>query len=251
MAKPTKATTNYYKGVFYFGKSEAEEYASETGGTIAKTSRGYTVSVGGDVVGPSTKERNEPPTREAIIKFRFDDKAPQATREAERKAAKLVKEISEETQRNIRNMIVESIRDGIPPYDAARMIVPTIGLTSSQGQAVMKFRKKLIDSGLSLERVNERVDNYAEDLLVRRADTIARTEILEALNAGQEASWLQAQDDGLLSATATKELILSEDACPICESIAEEGPVPVGESFSQPGPPFHPQCRCTVGINRP
>lgn len=186
-----------------------------------------------------------------LITFRFDDTAPNAVTEAERKAAKLVKEITEETERNIRNLIATSIREGIPPYDAARMIVPMIGLTSAQGQAVMKFRAKLIDQGLSTERVNEKVDTYAEDLLVRRADNIARSEIIEALNDGQERAWLQAQDDGLLSAVATKELILSEDACPICVAIADEGPVPVGESFSQPGPPFHPQCRCTVGINQP
>ncbi len=186
-----------------------------------------------------------------LIEFRFDDTSPDAVKEAERKAAKLIKEITDETERNIRNLIVTAINEGIPPYDAARAIVPMIGLTSAQGQAVLKFRKKLIDQGLSLERVNEKTDEYADDLLVRRADTIARSEILEALNDGQEAAWLQAQDNGLLSSAATKELILSEDACPICTGIADEGPVPIGETFSQPGPPFHPQCRCTVGINQP
>jgi hypothetical protein len=50
-------------------------------------------------------------------------------------------------------------------YDAARTIVPLIGLTSAQGQAVLKYRETLIDNGLTLEKVNDKVDSYAEDLL--------------------------------------------------------------------------------------
>lgn len=166
-------------------------------------------------------------------------------------AAKMIVEITDETEANIRNLIAEAIRDGIPPYDAARTIVPLIGLTSAQGQAVLKYREELINNGLSIDKVNDEVDGYAEDLLAKRADNIARTEILDALNAGQEEAWQQAQDEGLLSERATKEVILSEDACPICQEIADDGPIPIGDDFSEDGPPFHPQCRCTVGISEP
>lgn len=185
------------------------------------------------------------------IQFRFDSQASAAVKEAEKMAAKMIVEITAETEANIRNLIVAAIRDGIPPYDAARTIVPLIGLTSAQGQAVLKYRKELIDNGLTLDTTNTKVDRYADQLLSSRADTIARTEILDSLNAGQTQSWLQAQDDGLLSRNATKEVILSDDACEECVAIAEEGPVPVNEDFSEEGPPFHPRCRCTTAISTP
>ena len=186
-----------------------------------------------------------------LIDFKFDDKAEAAVAEAEKMAAVLVTEITDETEKNIRNLIATAIADGIPPYDAARAIVPLIGLTSAQGQVVLKYRAQLIDNGLTLEKVNSEVDDYADKLLASRADTIARTEILEALNSAQDEAWSQAQDQGLLSDNATKEVILSDDACPICVDIADEGPVPVGDDFSEDGPPFHPNCRCTVAIATP
>lgn len=186
-----------------------------------------------------------------VIDFRFDSKAEDAVKAAERMAGQMITEITDETEKNIRNLIATAIREGIPPHEAAQTIVPLIGLTSAQGQAVLKYRKELIDGGLSPDKVEKKVDAYAGDLLESRGESIARTEIMDALNTGQDEAWQQAQEDGLLSDNATKEVILTGDACPICVDIADEGPIPVGENFSEDGPPFHPQCRCTVGIATP
>lgn len=186
------------------------------------------------------------------ITFRFDSQAESAVLAAEKRAARLVTQITAETEKNIRNLIAEAIREGIPPYDAARLIVPMIGLTSAQGQAVFKYRTELIDNGLTLEKVNEKTDEYADELLSARGETIARTEIMEALNDGQEASWLQAQDDGLLSANATKEWIVTNDdlLCPECEPMNGQT-VPLGDEFPEGDPPLHPRCRCTIAIGTP
>lgn len=191
------------------------------------------------------------PKAKSLIDYRFDDTAPRAAKIASTQAAQLITNITDETEKNIRNLITSAIREGIPPYDAARMIRPMIGLTSAQGQAAMKFRASLIDGGLTLDKVNTQTDKYAAKLLATRADSIARTEIMGALNAGQEESYNQAQDDGYLTPNATQEVILSDDACPICQGIADDGPIPVGDTFPDGGPPFHPQCRCTTGIATP
>lgn len=188
---------------------------------------------------------------DTLIDYRFDDEAADAVKAAKRQAAQMVTEITAETEKNIRNLIATVIREGVPPYDAARAIRPMIGLTSAQGQAALKYRIQLIDSGLSAEKVNEKVDKYADELLASRAETIARTEIMDSLNAGQEEAWVQAQDEGLLSEHATKEIILSDDACDECVGIAADGPIPVSDSFPDDGPPFHPRCRCTTGIAEP
>lgn len=186
-----------------------------------------------------------------LITFRFDDTLPAAQKAATNVVESLITEISDETERAIRNVITSSIRDGVPVYDAARSIRPLIGLTSAQSQAVMKYRSSLIDSGLTLEKVNQKTDKYADDSLKSRADSIARTEVMDALQTGQDEAWAQAQDKGLLSDNATKEVILTDDACEECVAIAEEGPVPIDEDFSEDGPPFHPRCRCTTAISTP
>lgn len=185
------------------------------------------------------------------IDFRFDDKATDAVKAAEKMAAQMIKDITDETEANIRSLIATAIREGIPPADAADAIIPLIGLTSAQGQAVLKYRGELEKSGLALDKVDSEVNKYADELLNDRGETIARTEILDALNTGQDEAWQQAQDEGLLSKDATKEVILTDDACPECVAIQEEGPVPVGDDFSEDGPPFHPRCRCTVAIAEP
>jgi len=186
------------------------------------------------------------------IDFRFDAKNPQAAKAAEKAAAALVTEVTDAVRENIRHLIAEAIEEGIPPYDAARMIVPLIGLTDAQAQAALKYRIELIDSGLPLTRVNMLVDKYADKLLRDRAEKIARTEIMDALNEGQSVAWQQAQAEGLLSAGATKEWIVTPDdrLCEQCEPM-DGRTVPVGQSFPEGDPPLHPNCRCTIGIGVP
>jgi hypothetical protein len=186
-----------------------------------------------------------------MIDFSFDDKAEEAQAAAEEIAAKMVKEITVETEANIRNLIIQAIREGKSPYEAAIEIRDLIGLTAAQGQAVKKYRQQLIDAGLSSAKVEEKVEAYANELLAVRAENIARNEIMDALNEGQSQAWRQAQDEGVLSDKATKEWILSEDACPLCEEAAQQEPVPISSEFRGGDPPLHPRCRCTIGIASP
>lgn len=186
-----------------------------------------------------------------MIKFSFDDKAKAAQSAAERMAAAMITNISAETEANIRALIAQAIREGIPPYDAARTIVGMIGLTAPQGQAAMKYRAQMIDSGLTLEKVNAKVDKYVDELLISRAENIARSEVMDALNTGQDEAWQQAQKDGLLSDGATKVVILSNGACERCINAYEGAEVPIGDEFDGGDPPLHPQCECTVSIGKP
>lgn len=187
-----------------------------------------------------------------LINFRFDADTPEALANAKKIAAKMIVEISKETEANIRNLIANAIAEGIPPYDAARTIRPLIGLTSAQGQAALKFRRQLIDNGLPLEKVNGQVDRYATKLLNSRADRIARTEIMDALNNGQNEAWIQAQEQGYLSVNATKEWIVTPDdvLCPECEPM-DGRTVPINGEFPNGDPPLHPSCRCTIAIGTP
>lgn len=73
-----------------------------------------------------------------------------------------------------------------------------------------------------------------------------------ALNTGQNEAWAQAQDEGILSADATKEWITTPDelTCPECEPM-DGKTVPLQSEFPEGDPPLHPNCRCTLGIGRP
>jgi predicted ABC-type ATPase len=187
--------------------------------------------------------------------FRFDSTAPAATRVAERQAARLVTNISTETRKALRALITRSVSQGIPVYDAARAIRSMVGLTVQQAQAAMNYRAELIDSGLTLERVNRLVDTYARKKLHERALTIARTEVMSALNVGQIESARQAQAKGLLGNGTRKIWVATPDekTCWVCGPM-DGVSVPLADDFLTPGgplpgPPAHPRCRCTQGLD--
>lgn len=184
--------------------------------------------------------------------FRFSGKNATAQRAASRRAARLVTNVAAETRAAIRSLITRSISEGIPPYDAARMIRPMVGMTTQQAQAAMNYRQGLIDLGLDIQKVNTLTDRYVEKKIRQRAETIARTEIMDSLNEGTRESYRQAQAEGLLGAGAQKEWITTPDelTCPTCGPM-DGVKVPLEEDFATPdgpldGPIAHPNCRCAV-----
>ena len=189
--------------------------------------------------------------------FRFDGENIAAQRAAERQAAAMVTEISGKTRAALRALIVRAIREGIPPYDAARMIVSMIGLTEQQAGAAMSYRERLINEGLSLESVDAEVRKLTKKELRKRAVTIARTEIMGALNRGALEAYGQAQQKGLLSGDAVKEWITTPDErlCPVCAPL-DGVQVPLKAMFATangplPGPVAHPRCRCALAVTEP
>jgi hypothetical protein len=138
------------------------------------------------------------------IAFRFDGKNERAQRTAEKLGATMVREVSEETRAAIRAAIARGIREGIPPYDLARLIAGTettpglVGLTLRQMHAVLNHRQELIDPGLPLAKVEKQTARLIKRQLRRRAVGIARTETMYAYNRGADEAWQQAQKANLL-----------------------------------------------------
>jgi len=183
----------------------------------------------------------------ASVAFRFDAENVDAQRVAERQAANAVTDITLETKRAIRTLIVESIRDGIPPREAALRIRDMIGLTKRQALAAANFRTALVENGLAPGRVDSMVERYIAKKIRERATNIARSESMGALNRGVAESWMQAREAGLLAREQVAEIIVTDDShlCPICEPL-DGVQVPI-DAFSEM-PPFHAMCRCTIGI---
>ncbi len=185
------------------------------------------------------------------LRFRFDGQNEAAQAVARRQAAKLItSEIPDGTRAAVRELIASSIRDGVPPFDSARTIRGMVGMNARQAAAAKNFRRNLIDSGLSMSRVDVLSDQFIEKKIRERSMMIARTETIDSLAAGVQESWEQAQAEGLLDEGVMKEVILGPDPCPICLGIQAVGPVPVNKPFpgGKMSPTFHPNCVCAMGI---
>jgi hypothetical protein len=95
------------------------------------------------------------------------------------------------------------------------------------------------------------IKSLMKDMTTGRAERIAATEMNDAFS---EAAMRKLKRSG----TSYKQIILSADACEICSSIQEAGPVPIAEPFvDEDGEeydrtPIHTFCRCaTIGARAP
>lgn len=192
---------------------------------------------------------------------RFDMTNPWAISQAEQFAANLVREVSRNTRNAIREVIVESFREGVTADVVARRLRNTIGLTARQAGWVETYRQRLLDGGMDPDRVEVLTRRYWRKTRNRRAQTIARTEIMRASNHGRMQAWMSAADTGLLDLnTSTKEWITAPERsqygppCPSClpmDGVKVRGVetlfnLPSGRQMSMP--PAHPNCRCTVVV---
>lgn len=187
--------------------------------------------------------------------MRFDLTNPAAVRAVDSEVANLVREITEESRGAIRDLVRQSIQGSFDVHQLARQVRGSIGLTSRYALAVDNYQQSLVDGGMPMGRAMTRAQAYADRLLRHRAETIARTEVIRATSAGQQAVWNDAQAEGLLPIDAKRIWIVTPDdrLCPIC--LAMEGQI-VGlqEPFQSADvgpvdyPPAHVSCRCATGI---
>ena len=109
----------------------------------------------------------------------------------------------------------------------------------------------LVEQGESIPKLTKRVRSVFKGLTKSHAETIARTEASRAQHAAQEQAAIES------GVVAGKELLISADACPICQKIAAEARrVRLGQAFAVIGsnptyafvktPPLHPNCQCSM-----
>lgn len=177
------------------------------------------------------------------LAYSFDGKNEVAQSMVDRYVRNYKWKIATQTRQAINDIVERSIREGIAPYDAARLIQESVGLDTRRTGALLAYRDKLVRDGRDFNFINRATDRYHSKLLRSRSRMIARTEVMGALNAGQTETFRQ-------NDIVAKEWIVTPDEllCEICAPMAEEV-VPVGALFSNgiENPPIHPSCRCTVG----
>ena len=187
------------------------------------------------------------------LRFGFDAKNKQAEKWAAKYAAKRVTVINTETEIAIRNFIRDMIRDQIPPREAAKQIKNMVGLNRPQAAALKKYVRGL-NPALSPAAKAKAGIKLKKKMIRRRGSTIARTETIDALAAGAQQSWFQAQKKGVLGGDAKKEWMTTPfGACGFCQRMDGQQ-VLLNEKFDTnvksigkiDGPTTHPNCRCGV-----
>lgn len=164
--------------------------------------------------------------------------------------------ISRETRKAIRGLLERALASGLPVAQQAREIRALLGLTTRQAVSVARYREGLVAAGERSMRVQDLVTRRARTLLRQRAEMIARTETIHAVNMGAHERLRQAVRDGLVEPGRIRRFWLTatdERLCPLCAPVPTMNPQGVGiqTPFETPRgpslyPPLHPQCRCTA-----
>ena len=191
-----------------------------------------------------------------LLDFSFDAESKDARKWAEKFSADRVRKVSQDTHKAIRKIIVDSIRQKVPPRDSALLIREVVGMTNPQRAAMLHYADNLSPS-LSPGAMEKALQRFRKKMIRRRAITIARTEVIDSLSAGMEQSWVQAKEKNLLGKNAKKKwLATSFGACAICRALAMEEAIPFGDDFAAllapqslkpiKRPTAHPNCRCAL-----
>jgi hypothetical protein len=163
----------------------------------------------------------------------------------------LIQSISTNQLAAIKALVQEGLDKAENPKRIVTRIRQNIGLLPRDVQAVSRREQLLIEQGLKGKKLDKALDRYRKQLLTRRAENIARTELLKAESFGRREAWKQAERDGVIDKDKVVRVWLavmgSPRTCPICADLDNEtapldGTYPGGIE----GPPHaHPSCRCS------
>jgi hypothetical protein len=229
----------------------------------------------------------------AVNAFTFNPNNPAVRRAIEMQGAIMIQGITENSRAAIRRVIIEGQLNGVPAREMAKTIQQSIGLTQKQAQAVANFKTNLRNQqigrisqlgrtviapriGLRNMRntkdrekflaaagrksIEQLGDEYAQRLLMKRAENIARTESFRATMLGQQVVWDEGANQGLFDRTRARKqwhVISDERTCQICAPM-EGQIVPMDREFISPydgssaqHPPIHSHCRCHTSLVLP
>lgn len=180
---------------------------------------------------------------------------PQATvaLAARQRAARLVTAVDASTRQSIRAIVAEAGRTGRGPRDILTLIRGVVGLHPRQALALDRYAQGLVGK-VTPNRAASLTAQYRNRLIRERAETIARTELLDAANHGQQLAWEQAAREGLISPDVERVWVVTHDdkLCPICaplDGVSARLDAPFMTSLGAvQHPPAHPRCRCALSL---
>ena len=214
--------------------------------------------------------------------FRLDHFNPKVVEYAREHASRLVTRVSRDVRESITESVVEALKVGQHPRETAREIRDMIGLTKEQRAAVRNYRKALktgdlnalknalrdkrsdaklvrtflADKRITADEIDSLVDRYTQRWINFRAETIARTESIRSLSAGNRLAWNQIAESGFFAeGDLYRRWFVAPDerVCEWCAPVPRmnKDGVELNGYFDTPkgdvmDPPLHPRCRCVI-----
>lgn len=168
----------------------------------------------------------------------------------------LVQRLSAKAKQAIEDTLRDGMREGWSIQRMTREIRTVVGLSDRDTMAMRNRRLMLEDRGVKTTRLQRDLERYRDQLVRRRAETIARTEVIASRNQGQLHAWKIMQEGGEMPDGLRRIWIpaISERTCAICMTLGSLPPTLLGQPFPSPdvgrimAPPAHPNCRCSMGL---
>lgn len=192
---------------------------------------------------------------EAVL--HFDLIEPQAVNYAAQRAGFLIRDVQQQVRDTVNGLVVDALQGDYTYATLADQIERVIPLTSRQAATVenvySKTFERLVAEGKPASRAEvlarQAADKAASQALARRAEGIARTELMTASNAGRFSGFSAGVVGGVYSPESRKEWITGGNPCPDCDPLDGEV-TDWDEEFSVGllAPPVHPNCRCVVAF---
>lgn len=183
----------------------------------------------------------------------FDPNAvtPQAVRWANARAGDLITDIGTTMERNIRAQVSQAVLGDISMDELRSNLASYVRLDPRQADAVRRMRDAQIKQGVPKTRAAKNAREYSKRLRASRAESIASTETMTALNEGVRGYWRAVMEQ---SGVPVQDLgwkwVCDRAPCPACKKLNN---VTIGfeDSFTFDAmavrtPPAHPRCRCTL-----
>jgi hypothetical protein len=177
-------------------------------------------------------------------------------------ALSMATSISESTAAGMRQELMSVLTDEISPTEAARRIGRSAGLDPRRQQAVRNFReatqRRMIptpdaDTPAARRAIDEQVERYRLKQLKDRGETIAETEISEAIQEGERAFYEVAVSEGEIQPAQIQVTWMTSQEVNVCKICRPLHGVVIGfaAAFASPAardeiprPPAHPRCHC-------
>lgn len=171
--------------------------------------------------------------------------------------AELVTQVSDTTKKTIREITTRGFLEQLTVRQQRKLLEEIVPILPEQVRGIEMRLNQRISAGEGQEMAVVAAGREARRLVRIRAELIARTEVVFALNGGTHAAYQAANADGLFTDPVERvwiATVLGKRTCDICR--AWDGTTaPLDGPFVRGGrsimnPPLHPRCRCTQGIRR-
>lgn len=158
---------------------------------------------------------------DGVIAVQFDLLSPDVITAIRKLDSRVINTLKDDVRETVRAHIENGLRDGRAPKSVAREIRSIIGLAPNQEQAIRNFRRALEGTNpnasptdyqlrdrrfdaalrkgeLTADQIDTMTAAYRRRMIAFNANTNARTATLDSYKLGQEISWKNARDNGVI-----------------------------------------------------